>query len=370
MNVFNIVKPFERTDCMDYEKRLEDSYYNTITEINSEHNVYLVQHRESKKIYVRKVLDVYNPQIYEYLSEHPITGIPKLYNVYEDNGKLILIEEFISGTSLREWIDDKALTLDLMIRIMVELCTILEQLHDLEPPIIHRDVKPSNIIITPCNHVVLIDFNIAKHVTESAEHDTMLLGTKGYAAPEQYGFGSSTPRTDIYAMGILLKELSSSLSVPTNIFDPIIRKCTEMNPSDRMETVQELKIELERLQAPNGERPRSAPTGWKKLIPPGFRTKTPWKMLTALLIYPFLFWLCLTVDIERVSGFHLWIERITILIMMLSIIFCGFDYLGIQRFAPLYTSKHRAMRWLGVLIFNVIILSILFLAMSLSEAIF
>ncbi|MCM1089232.1 MAG: serine/threonine protein kinase [Muribaculum sp.] len=355
---------------MDYERRLENSYYNTIATINSAHKIYLVQHRESGKIYIRKILDVYNPNIYEYLLEHQITGIPKLYNIYKENGQLILIEEYISGASLQEIIDARTLTPDIIVRFMVELCSILEKLHILSPPIIHRDIKPSNIIITPYNHVFLIDFNAAKYLTDTADHDTVLLGTKGYAAPEQYGFGFSTPRTDIYALGILLKELSAALPVPTNIFDIIIRKCTEMNPSDRMETVQELRAEIQKLEPRNGKNPQhNMSVMWKDFIPPGFRTKTPWKMLIAFPIYLFIFWICLSLEVENASFFHLWLERIWALFMMLSIVFCCFDYHNIRRFIPLCTNKHRLIRYLGVLILNFIIIFSMFIIMVILESI-
>lgn len=356
---------------MDYEKRLENSYYNTVAAINSAHNIDLVQHRESGKIYIRKTLDVYNLHIYEYLLEHPINGIPRLHNLYEENGQLILIEDFISGTSLQEIIDTQALTLDLIVRFMVELCSILEKLHMPDPPIIHRDIKPSNIIITPYNHVCLIDFNAAKYLNDTAAHDTVLLGTKGYAAPEQYGFGFSTPQTDIYALGILLRELSSALPVPTNRFDAIIRKCTEMNPADRMETVQELKTEIEKLQICNSQKTqRSMPSTWKDLIPPGFRTKKTWKMLSASTIYFFIFWLCLILEIKDASVVHLWIERIIVLFMMLSIVFCCFNYCNIQRFAPLHTNKYWIVRCFGVLILNFNLILSLFAVMFLLESIF
>lgn len=356
---------------MDYERRLENSYYNTIATINSEHKIYLVQHRESGKIYIKKILDVYNPSIYEYLFAHPITGIPKVYNIYEENGLLTLIEEFVSGMSLQEIIDARTLTLDLIVRFMIELCSILEKLHVLEPPIIHRDIKPSNIIITSCKHVFLIDFNAAKYLTDTAGHDTVLLGTKGYAAPEQYGFGFSTPRTDIYALGILLKELCAALPVPTNIFDTVIRKCTEMNPSDRMETVQELKSEIEKLQIQNSKKPqRSVSVIWKNFVLPGFRTKTPWKMLTAFPIYLFIFWICLSMEVKDASVFQLWLERIFVLFMMLSIVICCFNYRNIQRFIPLCANKNRLIRCLGVLILNFIIVVSLFLVMMLLESIF
>lgn len=357
---------------MDYAGRLEISYYNTIAAINSAHKIYLVQHRESEKIYVKKILDVYNPHIYKYLMEHHITGIPRLYNVYEENEQLILIEEFISGVSLQEMINGRTLTLDLIVRFMGELCDILEKLHILNPPIIHRDVKPSNIIITPYNHVVLIDFNAAKYLTDTADQDTVLLGTKGYAAPEQYGFGFSTPRTDIYALGILLKELSLALPVPTSIFDAIIGKCTKINPHDRMETVRELKTKIEKLQARNGDMTQHTTVSatWKNWIPPGYRTKTLWKMLTASPIYLFIFYLCLSLEVADGGVFSLWLGRITVLFMMLSVVFCCFNYRNIRRFMPLCANKYRIIRYLGVLILYYIIVCLLCGGLLLLESIF
>lgn len=355
---------------MDYAGRLAISYYNTIATINSSHKIYLAQHRETAKIYIKKILDIYNPDIYKYLMEHHITGIPQLYNVYEENGQLTLIEEFISGRSLQEIIDARALTLDLIIRFVNELCDILEKLHILTPPIIHRDIKPSNIIITPCCHVVLIDFNAAKFLTDTSDQDTVLLGTKGYAAPEQYGFGFSTPQTDIYALGILLQELSSALSVQTNIFDTLISKCTKMNPSDRIQTVQELKIEIEKLQKDNSVGHNAADSQRKELAPPGFRTRTPWKMFTASIVYLFIFWTCLSMEVKDITVFHLWLERITSLFIMLSIVFCCFNYCNVQRFISLCTNKHPFMRCIGIVILNLAVVFFLILVMLLLETIF
>ena len=353
---------------MNYMERLAISYYNTIATINSAHKVYLVQHRESQKIYIKKILDVYNPHIYEYLQNHCIAGIPKLYNVCEENGQLTIIEEFISGTSLQEIIDTNALSVDLIIRFMSELCDILGRLHSLNPPIIHRDIKPSNIIITPCHHVVLIDFNAAKYLTDVNHSDTVLLGTKGYAAPEQYGFGSSTPQTDIYALGILLKELSSALPASPNLFDAIINQCTQINPSERWENTDALKAEINKLSKYNTNPIQATETiAWKHLMPPGFRTNTPWKIFIASVIYLFIFWLCLTLNVKDATVSKLWIERIFSLLILLSVVFCSFNYCNIQRLMPLCTNRRRIIRYLGILLLNVAIIFLLFIVMFLLE---
>lgn len=138
-------------------------------------------------------------------------GIPRIIEYLEEDNRLILIEEYISGCSLQDMIDDGKLSLTDIFCYMLELCNILEILHAHSPAIIHRDIKPSNIIITNYNKAVLLDFNAAKYYSEQ-EKDTMLLGTQGYAAPEQYGFGASSPQTDIYSLGILLKEMTTSIN--------------------------------------------------------------------------------------------------------------------------------------------------------------
>lgn len=86
--------------------------------------------------------------------------------------------------------------------VIRSLCDILHKLHGNLPPIIHRDIKPSNIIFSSDGVVKLIDFNAARELRAEQNEDTRLMGTRRFAAPEQYGFGQSDPRTDIYALGI------------------------------------------------------------------------------------------------------------------------------------------------------------------------
>ena len=97
---------------MDYSNRLAISYYQTIATLNESHKVYLVQHQETKKIYIKKVLDVYNKDIYLYLSSHHLKGIPEIIDLYEENNRLIIIESYISGCTLQEIIDSSSLNID------------------------------------------------------------------------------------------------------------------------------------------------------------------------------------------------------------------------------------------------------------------
>lgn len=336
---------------MNLTKRLAISYYKTIAVINESHKIYFVQHQETKKIYVKKILDVYNLSIYEYLYHHPILGIPKIIEFYEENHQLTLIEEYISGCSLLEKMQSASLTLPDIVDYMIDLCNILEQLHNLHPPIIHRDIKPSNIIITEYNRVVLLDFNAAKHFHAAESQDTVLLGTQGYAAPEQYGFGSSSPQTDIYSLGILLKEMLSTLSLSSHPYHSIVNRCTQMDPKKRYQTVSDLKKAFE---SPHDEKEKlSIPKNrWTKFTPPGYRSRTPWKMILASFVYFIIFYCSFTLEMPNTYGGALWLERICSLFIPLSIIAGCYNYLGIQRFMPLCSHSNRIIRYLGITILD------------------
>ena len=345
---------------MNQTSRLAISYYKTIAVINESHKIYLVQHQDTKKIFVKKILYVYNIGIYEYLHNNPIYGTPQIIEYCEEDNKLILIEEYISGQTLQEKIDLKELSVEFITSYILDLCDILHQLHNLSSPIIHRDIKPSNIIISKYNRPVLLDFNAAKFFSKSASSDTVLLGTQGYAAPEQYGFGASSPQTDIYSLGILLKEMVNSLPESTNQFDYIIDKCTKLTPSARFQNVLELKEELEK---PHNKKSIS-------FLPPGFRSLQPWKMLIAIPVYLMVFWLCLSLKVENTYGLALWLERIFCLGTMLLVIFATFNYQNIQSKVSLCNHKNKYLRYLGIFLLDLIIISSLMVTLVLIEGIF
>ena len=353
---------------MDYSKQLALSYYKTIATLNEDHMVYLVQHQETGEIFVKKVLTVYNSDIYKELAMHPICGIPRIIEYFEDNHQLILIESYISGQSLERLIQTTSLDISDIIHYTTELCEILRQLHNMQPPIIHRDIKPSNIIITEYNHVVLLDFNAAKYYAESTDKDTVLLGTKGYAAPEQYGFGSSSPKTDIYAIGILLKEMTSTLPKIPQMLADIIEKCIELKPADRYETVSDLKAALEYREPEVTE--QETRFSFKDYLLPGFRTLTPWKMFVATPTYLILCWISLSLVVENTYGAELWVQRIFCLLMFLSIVLGTCNYLNIQRFLPLCKSRHRLLRYFGVVILDFMLVASFMVLMMLILGLF
>lgn len=371
------------------------SDYKIISALNEEHKVYLVQSALSGKVYVQKILDVYNIRVYEYLYRNPVAGIPRLINYYEDGNQLIVIEEYISGTSLQEKIDNSDLSVSDIRSYMIMLCNILEALHSMTPPIIHRDIKPSNIIITSYNYAMLLDFNAAKQFSGQNESDTVLIGTPGYAAPEQYGFGSSSPKTDIYSLGVVLREMLGSIT-PAFDIAPILQrlnliadKCTQMTPAARYQSVAELKNAVSQPYYPagnssqyahhnhdNANNATNADTAKRAIhdsdshfLPPGFRTRTPWKMLLSSVAYLFIIWLCLSLELENTYGAKLWLERIFCLGMFIFAIFCGFNYLNVQNILPLCKSKSRFLHYVGIILLDVAVIFALFVIMFIIESV-
>lgn len=199
-------------------------------------SVYLVREKNGEQIFIKKVLNGNHP-IYTSLQNCTHPFIPRLYEVTSENGCTTVLEEYIEGTVL----DDEELPERQAVRMIKELCSALEYLHGKN--IIHRDIKPSNIILAKDGHIRLIDFDAARTPKDDLEQDTHLLGTRGYAPPEQYGFSQTDERADIYALGVTLKQLLGKHAGKPR-YKRIIQKCTELNPDQRYQSVRQIRRAL------------------------------------------------------------------------------------------------------------------------------
>lgn len=131
--------------------------------------------------------------------------IPRPVDYFEQDGTAYLLRTYLPGRPLSQvWGADITCPEEQCIRIGVQLCTLLDWLHSLEPPVIHRDIKPENIILSPEGEPILIDFGIARNYRDGQETDTIFMGTRRTAAPEQYGYAQTDRRTDLYALGVTL----------------------------------------------------------------------------------------------------------------------------------------------------------------------
>lgn len=198
--------------------------------------VHLVRERDGDQVLIRKILKGQHP-IYLTLKDCRHPYLPELYEVSLSDGCTTLIEEYIEGQSLgSEELSEKQL-----LDAVRELCSVLEFLHGKD--IIHRDIKPSNIILAKDGHIRLIDFDAARMPKEDLEQDTKLLGTRGYAPPEQYGFAQTDARADIYAFGVTLKQLLGDKAQKPR-YRRVIQKCTNLNPDRRYGSVRQMKRAL------------------------------------------------------------------------------------------------------------------------------
>lgn len=349
---------------MDIESRLSISFYKTVATINDAHKIYIVQNINTHQIYVKKILDVYNKTIYEYLKSNPIAHTPKIYELYEEDKQLTVIEEYISGDTIEQLLNNGYYFNNDTIRsIIVQLCKIISDFHKCKPSIIHRDIKPSNIIISPSNELYLLDFNAAKYQSEDKYEDTTLLGTRGYAAPEQYGFGSSTKQTDIYAIGMLLNTLVngsfSQEAVLKSDFTDIIQKCIKLNASERYDNVESI---IKIIKQANNLSAKTSYSSWKQYLPPGYRSLSPLNILLATVGYPFILWMSLSLEVKNTTTISLYIERFFFLIIFLSTVFFSSNYLDIQNYFPFCKSKNKLIRFTAIAFIDfIIIVSLLIL---------
>ena len=227
---------------LEEESRL--SFYRELTVLDEKKNIVLVQDRRNSELCVKKTLDIYSRDVYE--------GVPAVKECIADGEKLVVVEEYIQGRSLKQVLDEQGLLdEEQAYDIAVQLADILVSLQQLEPVIVHRDIKPSNIIIEKNGHVHLIDFNAARHVNADKNEDTKMLGTVYFAAPEQFGFGQSDERTDIYGLGATINYIMTGDKPGAGIaecrFSDILKKCLMVDAKDRYQSAAELRGVLDML---------------------------------------------------------------------------------------------------------------------------
>lgn len=192
--------------------------------------------------------------------DHP--AIVRIVDIIDNGDVIYIIEDYIEGETLSSVLETQgAQPQELVIEWAMQICEALEYLHTRKPPIIYRDMKPANVMIKPDGNIKVIDFGIAREYKDQSLADTVSLGTKGYAAPEQFGGkGQTDARTDVYCLGVTLYHLltgQNPCEPPYEIYpirhwnpqlsaglEAIIQKCTQLNPDDRYQSCAELLYAL------------------------------------------------------------------------------------------------------------------------------
>lgn len=173
-------------------------------------------------------------------------GIPAVYGCFEREGTAYLFRQYIDGITLREYAEDRgAFPAKRAAELGVKVCEIISRLHSLDPPVIHRDIKADNIILTSDGEIYLIDFGISREYNIFAARDTCVMGTLSSAPPEQFGYGQTDERSDIYSLGVLLREMTEADGKRSlGKLSAVIKKCTMFSPDDRYKSVSEIKSDL------------------------------------------------------------------------------------------------------------------------------
>ncbi len=205
--------------------------------------------------------DAFNREI-QFLSQPEHRSLPRLHEHFSEADCWYIVMDFIEGKSLEHYLEEgeRRITLDEALDFALVLCDMLEYLHTHTPAIIFRDLKPSNVLLTPGGRVYLIDFGIARRFVPGRKKDTLPFGSPGYAAPEQYGRAQTTPRSDIYSLGAVLHqmltyqhpELTPFHFAPAGKSNPIVPKeleelissMVELNAERRPESVEQVKDRL------------------------------------------------------------------------------------------------------------------------------
>lgn len=224
---------------------------------------------------------------------HP--NLPSIVDIIDSKDTFLIVMDYIEGNALDKRLKEEgAQRQEDVVEWAKQLCDVLGYLHSRKPPIIYRDMKPSNVMLKPDGTVMLIDFGTAREFKNTSVADTTCLGTKGYAAPEQFGGqGQTDPRTDIYCLGATMYHLVTNHNPSTYPYqmypirqwnsllssglEAIILKCTKQNPSERYQSCAELMYALEHYQELDIESQKLRTLKWRV-----FLATTAFTLLTAM----------------------------------------------------------------------------------------
>lgn len=373
-----------------------DNKYETIAPLREDRGIWLLMEKETKKIRVGKMLRVYDREVYKQLLQTRSVHLVQVLEIFEQKEEKILyeVEAYVGGETLEEKIRrDGPIQKERAELWMMALCEALNVLHRQKPPVIHRDLKLSNVMITDDGILKVIDFNAARNYEEGMDQDTRLIGTNGYAAPEQYGFAQSDARTDLYAAGVIFNYLLTGKPLGEQKVEgqlgEIIKKCVQIDPENRYQSAEELRLEIRTYLHQSIGTPKVSGRwihnlwipipkwniqAWRELHNefwpiPGFRGKNLFVKIGAGIGY-----LLLTVISANISDGSGWIidlvNKVGFFVMCLVMIAICCDYGKISRHLPFLGSRRFFTRLFGKFLFCFLdMLAIVFL-IYLAEGIF
>ena len=325
---------------------------------NKEH-IHLVRSKITGKICVKKIFGKEQNAIIQFRKKNCSPYFPQVLDVIETVENILLIEEYIEGVTLEDYMMGEPLNEQQAVNIARHIGEALKCLHNAEPMIVYRDLKPENVMITFDEQIKLVDFDISRKFQEGKNRDTELLGTAEYAAPEQFGYFQTDNRTDIYAFGVLFNYMLTGKfpveCVTNGKYEAMVRKCIQLEPAKRYQKIEEIlevfpsrygMFEKRYQQKEETIHAEKTEVSW---LPPGFRSRTFWKMLVAVFGYIFILYMGLTIEFtdgkDNVLPLkQLWLNRGCFSLGLFSTVLFNFNYGGCQNQIPILRKLNRIQR--------------------------
>ena len=228
------------------EKVLDEQYQLVKVLKNTDKTkIFVLRNKELGRELVKRSVDG-SGEVYSVLRTLSHPNISNVYEAFKSETGVTVLEEYIDGQTVAEYLKDNLYTPSGVKSIIGSLCDALDFLHSNK--IIHKDIKPENVMIDNSGTVRLIDFDAARIYKPYQSEDTKILGTTGFAAPEQYGLNQTDERTDIYALGVLMNVMLTGEPPERKLYNgklrKVIVKCTQSIPDNRYQSAKELKRNL------------------------------------------------------------------------------------------------------------------------------
>ena len=341
-----------------FGKRVEKFW--ELSEIDAERGMSLVQGDHKGRVYIQKKLKEYDLEKYKRLKKRPVDNTPKIYHLFENDGELTVLEGFVRGDSLEFLLKKNGLMdANRVIDIARQLCTILNDYHNYNPPIMGHNLNPANVKLSVNGVVSLMELNIDKYNRKDAKVEN-LPEHQRYIDPASCGVPA-----DIYSLGVLMNVLLCGKhpedAIADSVLAEVIAKCVSQ-PEERYADPMELSAELKKLKDSLSFKQRLS--GWKRYLIPGFRGKSAYLWLFAAAAYPMLLYVSLFVKFDGANAWG-FLSRILFCLTVLAMVFFDGNYLNIQKRIPLVRSRRRIIRFFGMLLANALLMLVLLLSLNL-----